>query len=52
MECNGNEHSCGQDALINGAKALGIAITKTQVYDETLLLQGGTEVSAIAKYMA
>jgi len=47
---NGNEHSCSQDAFINGAKALGIAITKTQVYDETLPLQGDTDVSAIVKY--
>ena len=47
---NGNEHSCSQDAFIDGAKALGIAITKTQVYDETLPLQGDTDVSAIVKY--
>ena len=47
---NSNEHSCIQNAFINGAKALGIAITKTQVYDETLPLQGDTEVSAIVKY--
>ena len=47
---NGNAHSCSQDALVNGAKALGIAITKAQVYDETLPLQGDTSMSVIVDY--
>ena len=38
---NGNQRSCGQDALVNGAKALGIVITKAQVHDGTFASAGG-----------
>lgn len=47
---NGNQRSCGQDALVNGAKALGIVITKAQVHDEILPLQGDTAMGVIVAY--
>ena len=33
---DGNARTCGQDALINAAKALGVVATKASVYDATL----------------
>ena len=47
---NGNERSCAQDALVNAAKALGVPVTKKQVYDATLPAEGDTEMGVIIDY--
>ena len=47
---DGNQRSCGQDALVNGAKALGVPVTKKQVHHNTLPPKGDTEVGVIVGY--
>ena len=47
---NGNPRSCAQDALINAAKALGVSVTKKQVYDATLPTEGDTKMGLIVDY--
>ena len=48
---DGNKRSCGQDALVNGAKSLGLkSVTKKQVYTHTLPAEGDTEVGVIIDY--
>ena len=47
---NGNLRSCAQDALVNAAKALGVRVTKKQVYDATLPTEGDTEMGLIIDY--
>ena len=47
---NGNLRSCAQDALINAAKALGVSVTKKQVYDATLPTEGDTKMGLIVDY--
>ena len=47
---DGNQRSCSQDTLVNGAKALGVAVTKKQVHADTLPPEGDTEVGVIVEY--
>ena len=47
---NGNQRSCGQDALVNGAKALGVDVTKTAVYAATLPAEGDTKVGVLVDH--
>jgi hypothetical protein len=42
--------SCGQDALVNGAKALDVEVTKTAVYAATLPAEGDTEVGVLVEH--
>lgn len=46
----GNERSCAQDGLVNGANRLGVKVTKKQVYADTLPAVGDTAVGAIVDY--
>ena len=46
----GNQRSCAQDGLINGAKQLGLKIVKKEVYDATLPAKGDTKVEAIVNH--
>ena len=46
----GNQHSCGQDALINCAKRLGVPVTKKGVYEATLPPEGDTAVGVVVDY--
>ena len=47
---DGNQRSCSQDALVNGAKALGVPVTKKRVHADTLPPEGDTEVGVIVDY--
>ena len=47
---DGNPRSCGQDALVHGAKALGVPVTKKQVHADTLPAEGDTEVGVLIDY--
>ena len=47
---NGNQRSCGQDALVNCAKALGVDVTKTAVHAATLPTEGDTEVGVLVDH--
>ena len=47
---DGNDHSCGQDALINGAMALGVPVSKKEVYADTLPPEGDTQVGVLVDY--
>jgi len=42
----GGRHSCGQDALIAGARLLGIPVNKAAVYHATLPADGGVEMDS------
>jgi hypothetical protein len=42
--------SCGQDAIVNGAKALHVPVTKQQVHDATLPGEGDTELGALVDF--
>ena len=46
----GDQRSCAQDGLINGAKQLGLKIVKKEVYDAALPAKGDTKVEAIVNY--
>ena len=46
----GNQRSCAQDGLINGAKQLGLTIVKKHVYNATLPPKGDTKVETIVNY--
>jgi len=47
---NGNQRSCYQDALINGTKALGVIVTKKDVYDNILPQKGDTAMGVVVDY--
>jgi hypothetical protein len=47
---DGDVRSCGQDAIVNGAKALGVSVTKQQVHDDTLPGEGDTEVGVLVAF--
>ena len=48
----GNDHSCAQDALVNGATELGLEVEKWRVYAELLPPEGDTQVGVIVAYAA
>lgn len=47
---NGNTHSCCQDGLLHGLKALGVNALKKHIYDDTLPKKGDTKVKLIIDY--
>ena len=47
---DGNQRSCSQDGLVNGAKRLGVHVTKKAVDAATLPPVGDTKVGAIVAY--
>ena len=47
---DGNVRTCGQDALTNAAKALGVPVTKASVYAATLPAEGDTEVGVLVQH--
>ena len=47
---DGNSRTCAQDGLLNGAAALGVEVTKRQVYDDTFPKKGDTKTSVIIRY--
>ena len=47
---DGNQRSCSQDALVNGAKVLGVPVTKKQVHADTLPPEDDTDVGVIVDY--
>jgi len=47
---DGNQRSCSQDGLVNGAKRLGVPVTKKAVDAATLPLVGDTKVGVIVAY--
>jgi hypothetical protein len=50
MLVDGNVRSCGQDALVHGAKILGVPATKKHVYAATLPDEGDTAVGVLVDY--
>lgn len=47
---NGNNRTCGQDALVTAAKLLGINLTKKQTYESTLPKIGDTKTKVLIQF--